>query len=304
MCERAAERPPVPFEAVGSGKDCARETTAYKVIDIYKDLPRTNCGDCGKGSCFAFATAVYLEAFPLDACPHLADSLRIGMQAKLEAGRAEGVGRRPASSEQALRSLLGTLGDADLGARAADSGATHLTEVGVDEGEAVRVRFLDADYLVTRTDVTALGGADAPTVWVKILLLIYLTRAGGRAMEGRWIGYRDLPNTVSKARSFEASAERIASEFAGRGAELEAAVASVGGRPADPGPADRAYRIEVLPRVPILLLFWDREKEFPARASLLLDRSALDYLDQEALVFTAEALAGRLFGEDLSSLAG
>lgn len=276
----------------------------YKVVDIYKDLPRTNCGECGKGSCFAFATAVYLEAFPLSACSHVADALRDEMEGKLEEGRMKGVGRRPASSEQALRSLLGTLTGADFEALAGVSGTVYLPDGGVGAGEAVRVRFLDTEYRVTRTDVTALGNADPPTVWVKILLLIYLTRAGGRAVEGRWIGYRDLPNTVSKARSFEACTERIALEFAGRRTELEVAAVSMGGRPADPGPADRAYLLEVLPRVPMLLLFWDREQEFPARASLLLDGSALDYLDQEALVFAAEAVAGRLLGEDLSSLVG
>jgi hypothetical protein len=62
--------------------------------------------------------------------------------------------------------------------------------------------------------------------------------------------------------------------------------------------------MRVLPRVPVLVLFWPQEEEFPARVSLLLDSSALDYLDQEALVFVAEALAGRLLGGNLSGLVG
>ncbi|MHB0979932.1 MAG: (Fe-S)-binding protein [Thermoleophilia bacterium] len=105
---------------------------AYKVVDIYRDLPRTNCGDCGKGSCFAFVTGVYLEAFSLERCPHLGAPLRIEMQARLGVSRGEGAGRRPSSSEQALRGLL----------------------AGV--------------YRVTRADVTAVTG-DPPTVWVKIV---------------------------------------------------------------------------------------------------------------------------------------
>ncbi|MHB1344664.1 MAG: DUF3786 domain-containing protein [Thermoleophilia bacterium] len=272
---------------------------AYKVVDIYRDLPRTNCGDCGKGSCFAFATAVYLEAFPLERCPHLEAAWRADMEAKLEQSREAGAGRRPSSSEQALRSLLSELADADFAGLAAASGAEH--ELGADEG--LIVGFLDGEYRVTRAGVTAVAG-DPPSVWVKILILIYLTRAGGRLVEGEWIGYRDLPNTVSKAQSFEMSAARIAGEFAGRAATMAATVTAMGGRALEPGPADEAYRVEVLPRVPMLLLFWREEEEFPARVSLLLDRSVLDYLDQEALVFAAEALAGRLLGEDLSELVG
>lgn len=276
----------------------------YKVVDIYKDLPRTNCGDCGKGSCFSFATAVYLEAFPLEECPHLDESARAEMERRLEEGRAAGEGRRPSSSEQALRSLLAALDGADLGAMASASGAAYVEGGGPDGEDAVRVRFLDGEYLVTRRQVAALGGADEPTVWVKILLLIYLTRADGTAVEGTWVGYRDLPNTVSKARSFEACVERVAVGFAGAGPALEAAAASIGGIPVEPGPADRAFRIQALPRLPLLLLFWEQEREFPARASLLVDRSALSYLDQEALLFTAEAVVGRLLGEDLSELVG
>lgn len=272
---------------------------AYKVVDIYKDLPRTNCGDCGRGSCFAFATAVYLEAFPLERCPHLEEPGLSEMRARLEAGREEGEGRRPSSSEQALRNLLSELAAADFGELAAASGAEYRP----DEEEGLRVRFLDQEYVVTRSDVTA-RASDPPNVWVKILILIYLTRADGRSVTGEWVGFRDLPNTVSKAQTFDACAARIAAGFAADEAALEPAVAAVGGRAVERGPADRAYRLDVLPRVPMLLLFWRSEEEFPARVTLLLDRSALGYLDQEALVFAGEALAGRLLGDDLSSLVG
>ena len=44
---------------------------AYKILDLYRDLPGTNCGECGKNGCFAFAGAVFLEGRPLAACPHL-----------------------------------------------------------------------------------------------------------------------------------------------------------------------------------------------------------------------------------------
>ncbi len=297
---------------------------AYKVVDIYKDLPRTNCGDCGKGACFAFATAVYLEAFPLERCPHLGEVSRREMEARLDGSREAGAGRRPSSSEQALRSLLAALSDADLAESAAASGAEHVPGSAPGVEEAVIVRFLGAMYRVTRLDVTAETG-DPPSVWVKVLLLIYLTRAtesaraSGRgagaperaptagaegATAAAWLGYRDLPNTLSKAQTFEACVARIAERFADAAPALETAATAIGGRRVDAGPADIGYRIDVLPRVPMLLLVWHPEEGFPAHGSLLLDRSALDYLDQEALVFAAEALVGRLLGEDLSELVG
>lgn len=270
------------------------------MVDIYKDLPRTNCGDCGKGSCFAFATAVYLEAFTLEACPHLRDDLRSAMGARLVAGREAGEGRRPSSSEQALRSLLGSLQDVDLRAQAAKCGGEYRPAVS-GSAESVAIDFLDGRHVMTREEVVAERGED-PSVWVKILLLIYLTRAGGRLPTDSWVSYRDLPNSVSKSASFEECSNRIARAFEGDLVGLERAVTVLGGRPMDTGSADLAYVLPVLPRVPVLLLFWDREEEFDARAGFLLDGSVLDYLDLEALLFVGEALAGRLLGEGLDDL--
>jgi len=270
-----------------------RSVTSYKVLDIYKDLPRTNCGECGKGSCFAFASAVYLEAFPLEVCPSLGPIPLRAMQDKLDRGRDEGEGRRPASSEQALRALLSVMQTADLAA-VAENGAGAFID---SPAEAIDVRFLDGLYRVSRVGVSSLRG-DVPSASVKILLLIYLTRATGIPESGVWISYRDLPSTVSKSKSFEEASARVAQAFAGDPDRLDLVVRTLGGRSVDSASADRAFRIEVLPRVSVLLLFWDEEEEFPARVSILLDRVVLDYLDQEAIVFMAEALAARLLGED------
>ncbi len=269
---------------------------AYKVLDLFKDLPGTNCGDCGKAGCFAFATAVYLEAYPLERCFHLGHKAR-EIAARLQADRDEGGGRKPDSSEQALEHLRGVIGEMPLDQVAERCGGTY------DPGppESVTVEFLGTPHRILRDDVTCV--AQAPTVWVKILLLIYATRASGRPPEGDWVAFRELPNTVSKAKSFEASARRIAEAFAGRAEQLADAVAGVGGeRIPDHPSAPWAFRIRALPRVPLLLLFWDRDEEFEARASLLVDRSVLEYLDQEGLVFLSEALAQKLRGGDLAEV--
>jgi hypothetical protein len=270
---------------------------AYKVLDIYRDLPRTNCGDCGRGGCFAFASAVYLEGLPLAGCPHLVPQARAAMEERLAEGRARGEGRKPESSEQAFAFLQGKLAEAAFGERARASGAAF------DPGppEALLVPFLGTTHRVTREDVAAQDGPP-PTIWTKTFLAIYVTRASGAPPAGAWVAYRELPNTVSKARSFEACGDRIAQAFSGREAELEAACRRLGGSPAAFGSADRAYRLPALPRVELLLLYWGPQEEFGARVSFLVDRGVLDYLDQEALVFLAEATVKRLLGQDLSEV--
>ncbi|RKX92554.1 MAG: acetyl-CoA decarbonylase/synthase complex subunit gamma [Spirochaetes bacterium] len=45
-------------------------------LQIYKLLPRTNCGDCNFPTCMAFAMAVATKRVALDQCPHVSDEAR------------------------------------------------------------------------------------------------------------------------------------------------------------------------------------------------------------------------------------
>ena len=42
-------------------------------LDIYKLLPQTNCGDCGKPTCLAFAMQVASKQADIEECPHVSD---------------------------------------------------------------------------------------------------------------------------------------------------------------------------------------------------------------------------------------
>jgi len=45
-------------------------------LEIYKNLPKTNCKDCGVATCLAFAMKVAAKQAGLDECPHLTDEAR------------------------------------------------------------------------------------------------------------------------------------------------------------------------------------------------------------------------------------
>jgi len=45
-------------------------------LEIYKQLPKTNCKDCGHPTCLAFAMALASGKASLDACPHVSDEAR------------------------------------------------------------------------------------------------------------------------------------------------------------------------------------------------------------------------------------
>jgi acetyl-CoA decarbonylase/synthase complex subunit gamma len=49
-------------------------------LDIYKHLPKTNCGECGEKTCMAFASQIIERALTLEDCPYL----KGGQKAMLE----------------------------------------------------------------------------------------------------------------------------------------------------------------------------------------------------------------------------
>src|SRR5512145_533038 len=103
-------------------------------LELYKHLPRTNCGDCGVASCLAFAAAVIREEKRLADCPHLhrdaATALegRIRKQVNIESIR-----------EEQLVELKKKIGAIDLPSRAALLGA-------VTKDTVVVVKCLGKDF--------------------------------------------------------------------------------------------------------------------------------------------------------------
>ena len=45
-------------------------------LDIYKVLPKTNCGECGVPTCLAFAMQLATKKAAIDACPYATDDAK------------------------------------------------------------------------------------------------------------------------------------------------------------------------------------------------------------------------------------
>ena len=49
-------------------------------LEIYKQLPKTNCKDCGLPTCLAFAMKMATKQVSLDACPHVTDEAKAALE--------------------------------------------------------------------------------------------------------------------------------------------------------------------------------------------------------------------------------
>lgn len=52
---------------------------ALSGLDIYKLLPKTNCKECGSGTCMAFAMRVAAKKSKIEECPHISDEAKANM---------------------------------------------------------------------------------------------------------------------------------------------------------------------------------------------------------------------------------
>src|SRR4030043_1429418 len=57
---------------------------ALSGLDIFKLLPKTNCGDCGLPTCMAFAMKIAQKKAELSSCPHAPEEAKSALGAASE----------------------------------------------------------------------------------------------------------------------------------------------------------------------------------------------------------------------------
>jgi hypothetical protein len=66
----------------------------------------------------------------------------------------------------------------------------------------------------------------------------------------------------------------------------------LGGRPIEFG--DAGFAFQALPFIPLAVILWIADEEFPARAGMLFDPTAADHLPLDLLLALAHAVVARL----------
>ena len=257
-------------------------------VEIYRLLPKTNCGACGTPTCFGFATKASARMAKAADCPNLSEAARQEI-----ASWGEEPGRQTPGTvyEQALMSLMPKVQALDFRKTAALFG---LAFTGPDR---LTITFLNEPYTVTKEKVLDAQGKE-PRPWLSILIYNHLLMPDPPAPSGEWITFSAVPAAHAKDKAWAGHVEEvIAKRFSGDVAGLKAACEKAEGVKADAkGSHDAAYTFLFFPHYPALLLFYDEvpEENFPAQCKLLLDRTAPRYLDIESMVVLGEEFAARL----------
>ena len=152
-------------------------------------------------------------------------------------------------------------------------------------GDDITVSYPDG--VVRRVDGEPVGDE------ASLIVLHYLVGADGSEVGERWIAYRDLPGARYHEPAFRAEVEQpLCRALEGRLEALRRWVER-NAREVDL-PGDVAAAWNVLPRVPLLIIFNERDEEFPASVKVLFEASAPGYLPTEDLSVLAELAAARI----------
>jgi hypothetical protein len=266
-------------------------------LEFIKFTPRTNCGECGYAACLAFAAAVTKGGEDPRKCPYV-DASCLGDEfaaADRGAGGLSGVSGLLDEKDRALAGYLkNKVRELDFSAVASRLGCDWSGPA----ADSLGFRYLGYDVTLS-ADGVFFNEKEVDDPRDQILLYNYVYYGGGTPLSGEWVGMESLPNSISKVRTLRVYCEeRIATHFCGKTPLLGECVAGIGGfvHGAEEQNCSAAFQIFVLPRLPMILLFWDEDREdgFPPRVKILYDRNVLSVLDLESLVFASERMAERL----------
>ncbi len=194
--------------------------------------------------------------------------------------------------ELARRMAVEDLGKSDLEERAAKSGGRFESGVG---GEArIRLDYLGNELLISFPSGSIEGPRQKPlSLREEILLLHYLTKATGTLPAGRWISFLEIPGGTFYHPVFLQRCQTPFVRVFGPDTEILKRVAEpLGGEPLDTG--DVGVKIQALPLIPLGLILWRGDAEFPATGNLLFEDSVAEHLPVEDIVILAETVVWKL----------
>lgn len=222
----------------------------------------------------AFAVALATGEVVPEQCPTLPEAAREG----LRGGSGRGDWRESLITD--LKNKVAALRFAEI---AAGLGAGL-------RGGALAIRCLGREFMVHPDGAIGAEGPVSP--WMQILLLHYVRTRGDAGVCGTWVAFSELRGGLVKATSFARECEEpLCGLFNRDPAGTQRALERIGAVREEGTPAPVAWTLFALPRVPVQILFWPQDEEFPAKLKVLFDAAADRYLDVESLTFLIEGLA-------------
>jgi len=174
---------------------------------------------------------------------------------------------------------------------------------GIFGGEKIALKFFDQQMEITHPEGKVFlhkTGQEAGLIET-ILVLHYLVKASGRDLTGKNITFKELPGGSIYIDPFTNRCIRpLIGLFGANLEEFSQAAESLGGIKQKFGHV--SFCFSAFPRIPVTLVLWAGDEEFPPNANILFDETAPDYLPTEDFAFLCGMLVGQLKAAKIISI--
>ena len=134
---------------------------------------------------------------------------------------------------------------------------------------------------------------ESPHDYFKLIAIHYLLNAKDIPISNQWISEKDIPGGTTFFRGpHEIPTNLITSRFDNHIDGFKERCEHLHGKPFNM--ADAAYRFQITSRIPVAVLYWTGDDDFPAESKVLYDRTIADHLASDIIYALGVGICERL----------
>jgi hypothetical protein len=236
-------------------------------MEIFQLLDKSNCRECGKKTCLAFAGAVFMGQKKLGQCPKLD-------RETIERFSGESINQNTIEQnrDEYLIKLKDKIANLDLVAAAKRVGARL-------SGDKLTLKILGKDFSVDTKGNLSTDIHINP--WVAIPFLNYVLYGKGRPVSGNWVSFRELKDGKERYPLFQKRCEEPMKRVADIYTELfDVMVKLLNGKQVEKQfESDISVVLHPLPNIPIMVCYWLPEDDLESSLNVYFDEATDENLD-------------------------
>ncbi|MCP3901559.1 MAG: DUF3786 domain-containing protein [Desulfobacteraceae bacterium] len=137
------------------------------------------------------------------------------------------------------------------------------------------------------------SGNSDPNELFFLFIIYYLLNYKDIQITKEWISEKDIPGGVTFFRGpHEIPTNLISKKYINNIKAFRKKCIELGGIELDM--ADAAYKFDIVPQIPVAVLYWEGDDDFPAEAKILYDRTIMDHLTSDIVFSLAAEVCARI----------
>ena len=195
--------------------------------------------------------------------------------------------------EKIYRDLLDELKSVDLRQTA------KVLNLAYNSAGQLEVVLIGKTFLIESAGIYGHDGKAAATAQGSVLAG-YILKQGRGELGGKFVSFDSITGLVPARSSYSSTSleARLAKHGQLDPIRFHEAIVKSGGRPGgEVGSGGKSWIIQLLPKIPVQLVFYRGDEKFPAAARLLIDQAAVNFLEFEFLAVLATIFVEQLIAE-------